>query len=66
MQVDASQKDALACCPRCAWRSGPYVDRTGARVALMKHTEDVHADVAAAALAKARQRGRCRSTTVEL
>jgi hypothetical protein len=58
MRVDASHTDALAVChrPGCSWRSGPYVDKTGARTALRNHTETVHADEAHHAIAKARQR----------
>jgi len=58
MRVDASYVDALAVCPRCAWRSGPYVDRTGARQALLAHTEAVHPVEARAQLRKAKQRAR--------
>jgi uncharacterized protein YciI len=60
MRVDASHTDALAVChrPHCVWRSGPYVDKTGARAALRKHTETVHNIEAAHAIAKARQRDR--------
>ena len=63
MRIDASHHDAVALCPRCSWRGGPYVDRTGARAALMKHTETAHALEASAAISKARERTRRRGLT---
>jgi hypothetical protein len=62
MRIDASRVDAVALCPRCEWRSGPYLDRQGARLATAKHIETVHPTEARAALAKARQRSRNRTS----
>jgi len=55
IRLDCSAASALAVCD-CGWRAGPFVDRTGARVATDRHRTQVHPKQAADVAATRRRR----------